>query len=568
MFNKTPTPIYRDKQGLIRIIPLGGIGNVTKNMYVYEYRSNPPTISDILIVDCGVGFPDEGMFGIDLVIPDISYLRDKKDKIRAIVLTHGHEDHIGALPYILPELKVPVYGTLLTAKLAEVKVKDFGLQHNINVVNEKDKLKIGPFEIEFIHVTHSIPDAANLFIKTPVGNFYHGSDFKFDWTPIDGKKTEVVKIAKASDSGITLLLSDCVRVESEGYTLSERAIEDTLEKEIRNCHGKFIFTTQSSNISRIQQAIDVSLRNNRKIAFLGRSIEKNVDVAKKLNYIKISDLYTVREKEIHKYNPKELTLIVTGSQAQPNSALSRIAEGVHKYVRIKNGDVVVFSADPIPGYENAVHTLIDILTASGARVAYSEITDALHVSGHGARNDLALMIGLTNPSWLLPIGGTFRQMKHYAQLAFDMGYKQHQVFLPFDGDILEITPGKIRVAERINLKNVMIDGLGVGDIGHVVLRDRQTMANEGIVVVIVPVDHLTGRVTAEPDIISRGFIYMKQSEDLIERAKKIITSSLKLKKGRIIDWQFVRKQIEGNLEEFTFKETHRRPLILAVVIHV
>ena len=568
MFNKSTFPIYPQKQGLLRLIPLGGIGNVTKNMYVYEYRSNPATVSDILIVDCGVGFPEEGMYGIDLVIPDISYLRDKKDKVRAIVLTHGHEDHIGALPYILPEIPVPVYGTLLTAKLAEVKLKDFGLHHNILVVNERDKLKIGPFDIEFIHVTHSVPDAANLFIKTAVGNFYHGSDFKFDWTPIDGKKTEVAKIAKASEAGITLLLSDCVRVESEGYTLSERKIEDSLEKEIRNCDGRFIFTTQSSNISRIQQAIDVSIRNNRKIAFLGRSILKNVEVAKKLNYIHISDLYTVGEKEIHKVNSSELTLIVTGSQAQPNSVLSRIAEGAHKYVRIKNGDVVVFSADPIPGYENAVHTLIDILTASGARVAYSEITDILHVSGHGARNDLALMIGLTNPAWLLPIGGTFRQMRHYAQLAFDMGYKKQQILLPYDGDILEISSGKVRITDRISLKNVMIDGLGVGDIGHVVLRDRQTMANEGIVVVVVPIDHSNGRMTAEPDIISRGFVYMKQSEDLIDRAKKIISNSLRLKKGRIIDWQYVRRQIEGNLEEFLFKETHRRPLILAMVIHV
>src|SRR3990167_4777432 len=412
MINPINRNIFGNPQSILRIIPLGGIGNVTKNLYVYEYRSRPDNISDILIVDCGVGFPDEAMYGIDLVIPDITYLRDKINKIRGIILTHGHEDHIGALPYILPVLNVPVYGTLLTAKLAEVKLQDSGLQVKVNVINENIPLKIGPFSIEFIHVTHSVPDAANLFIKTAVGNFYHGSDFKFDWTPIDGKKTEVAKIAKASEAGITLLLSDCVRVESEGYTLSERKIEDSLEKEIRNCDGRFIFTTQSSNISRIQQAIDVSIRNNRKIAFLGRSILKNVEVAKKLNYIHISDLYTVGEKEIHKVNSSELTLIVTGSQAQPNSVLSRIAEGAHKYVRIKNGDVVVFSADPIPGYENAVHTLIDILTASGARVAYSEITDALHVSGHASKRDLALMIGLTNPNILLPIGGTYRQMRH------------------------------------------------------------------------------------------------------------------------------------------------------------
>src|SRR3989344_8710666 len=312
MFDPINKNIYQNKSGTLRLIPLGGIGNVTKNMYVYEYRAQPNVISDILIVDCGIGFPDEAMYVIDLLIPDISYLRDKKDKIRALVLTHGHEDHIGALPYILPELKVPVYGTLLTSKLCEVKLKDFGLQNQINAVRDGETLKIGPFSIKYIHVTHSVPDAANLFIKTPVGNFYHGSDFKFDWTPIDGKRTDVGSISQASTEGIMCLLSDCVRVESEGYTLSERVIEETLEKEIRNCDGKFIFTTQSSNISRIQQAIDVSVRNNRKIAFLGRSIVKNVEVAKKLNYIHISDLYTVGEKEIHKVNSSELTLIVTG----------------------------------------------------------------------------------------------------------------------------------------------------------------------------------------------------------------------------------------------------------------
>lgn len=561
--------IYQNGKGILRLIPLGGIGGVTKNMYVYEYRATADTISDILIVDCGIGFPDEAMYGIDLVIPDITYLRDKLDKIRAIVLTHGHEDHIGALPYILPELKVPVYGTLLTAKLAEVKLQDFGLQNKIYPVTDNQILKIGPFTVEYIHVTHSVPDAANMFIKTPVGNFYHGSDFKFDWTPIDGKKTDVRKIARAADSGIMCLLSDCVRVESEGYTLSERVIEDSLEKEIRQCQGKFIFTTQSSNISRIQQAIDVSIRNGRKVVLMGRSIDRNTEVAKKLNYLKFSDLYNVKDKDINKNKPHDLTLIVTGSQAQPNSVLMRMAEGIHKFAKIKPGDSVVFSADPIPGYENSVHTLIDNLTVAGARVAYSEITDSLHVSGHGAKNDLALMIGLTGPQLILPIGGTFRQMKHYSELAQDMGYKKDQILLPVEGDVLEFSPGaRVRIAERISLKNIMIDGLGVGDIGNVVLRDRQTMANEGIVIVVVPIDPASGHVTAEPDIISRGFVYMKESSDLIERAKSIVTNSLRLQKGRLLDWGFVRKQVEGNLEEFLFKETRRRPLILAVVIHV
>jgi ribonuclease J len=561
---------YTPKQnGIINIIPLGGIGNVTKNMFIYEYRSDPNTISDILIVDCGIGFPDETMFGIDLVIPDISYLRDKKDKIRGIILTHGHEDHIAALPYILPELKVPVYATRLTAALAEVKLQDFGLQSHVNTMDSDKILHIGPFSVEFVHVTHSIPDAANLIIRTPVGILYHGSDFKFDWTPIDGQQTDVAKIAKTSAEGILCLLSDCVRVESPGYTLSEQVIEDTLEKEIRKCQGKFIFTTQSSNISRIQQAVNVAIRNNRRIVFLGRSIERNVEVTKRLKYLNFPDIFVVREKEMSKYNPKDLCLIVTGSQAQPHSALLRIAEGVHKTVKIANGDVVIFSADPIPGYENAVHKLIDILTARGAKVAYSEIMDELHVSGHGAEHDLALMIGLTKPKYVFPIGGTIRQMRHYAELAKRMGYKDEQIILPNDGNIISFYANKeVKMAGKIELKDIMVDGLGVGDIGSIVLKDRQTMAHEGILVAVVTIDRNTGMVVAAPDIISRGFVYMKSSGELIENAKKVISHSLKSKKEGVADWSFTRKKIEEDLEDFLYKETHRRPLVLTVVVEV
>ncbi|MBI5452981.1 ribonuclease J [Candidatus Gottesmanbacteria bacterium] len=563
-----PSP-PQSSSGTLRLISLGGFGDVTKNMFVYEYRRDKNNISDILIVDCGIGFPDEAMYGIDLVIPDITYLRDKKDKIRAIVLTHGHEDHIGALPYILPELKVPVYGTRLTAALAEVKLRDFGLHTHINVTDIDNVLRIGPFSVEFVHVTHSIPDATNLIIRTPVGIFYHGSDFKFDWTPIDGKKTDVGKIARVAKEGILCLLSDCVRVESPGYTLSEVVIEDTLEKEIRNCPGKFIFTTQSSNISRIQQAVNVAIRNNRKIAFLGRSIVENVEVTKRLKYIEFPDMFVVSEKTLSRYKPNELALIVTGSQAQPNSALSRIAEGQHKFVSIGNGDVVVFSADPIPGYENSVHNLIDILTACGARVSYSDITEELHVSGHGAANDLSLMLSLVSPKYVIPIGGTFRQMKHYSLLAQKMGYRENQIILPRDGTIIEFDSSKnAKTGGQLDLKNIMIDGLGIGDIGNVVLRDRQTMASEGIVIVVVPIEQSTGRITAEPDIISRGFVYMKESGRLIDEAKRVVTDSLRLKKGRIMDWKYVRKQIEGNLEEFLYKETRRRPLILTMVIEV
>src|SRR3989338_9091174 len=542
----------------LRIIPLGGFGNVTKNMYAYEYRSQRNVISDIIVVDCGIGFPDEAMFGVDLVIPDISYLKDKLDKLRAIVLTHGHEDHIGALPYLLPELKVPVYGTTLTSALVKVKLEDFGLQNQVNSVKFTDTLRFGPFTVEFVNVTHSIPDASNLIIRTPIGIFYHGSDYKFDLTPIYGKRTDVGKIARVAREGITCVLSDCVRIESPGVTLSEQVIEDTLEKEIRKTKGKFIFTTQSSNVSRIQQSITLAIRNNRKICFLGRSILKNVEVTRKLKYLDFPDMYVISEKDIKRHHAGELALIVTGSQAQPNSALSRIAEGNHKSVSISDGDVVVFSADPIPGYENAVHNLIDTLTENGARVAYSDIIDELHVSGHGSQNDIALMLGLTEGKNVLPIGGTIRQMKRFEELAERMGYAKRNIIFPKSNDIIEFFPDKsYKISDKVSLRNIMVDGLGVGDIGNVVLRDRQTMASDGIVIVVVPIEAQSGKVTAEPDIISRGFVYIKESGELLGEAKKVVLDSLHLKSGRIHDWGYVRKQIEGNLEEFLYKETHR-----------
>ncbi|KKR31081.1 MAG: putative hydrolase of the metallo-beta-lactamase superfamily, partial [Candidatus Gottesmanbacteria bacterium GW2011_GWC2_39_8] len=333
--------------------------------------------------------------------------------------------------------------------------------------------------------------------------------------------------------------------------------------------GKFIFTTQSSNISRIQQAINVAIRNNRKICFLGRSVEKNVEVSRKLNYLSFPDMYVVKDKEMQKYPPQELFLIAAGSQGQIGSALSRIANNDHKFLTVKPKDVVVFSSDPIPGNENSVNSLIDTLTAAGARVAYSGILDQLHVSGHGSADDLSLMLALTHPKFVFPIGGTIRQIKHYSTLAQDMGYKENQILIPGDGDILEFNQDhQYKNGGNIELKNIMVDGLGVGDVGNVVLRDRQTMASDGIVVVVVPIEQSTGVVTAEPDIISRGFVYMKKSGHLIDEAKKVVTNSLRLKKGRITDWQFVRKQIENNLEVFLYKETRRRPLILSVVIEV
>ncbi|KKS84452.1 MAG: Beta-lactamase domain protein [Candidatus Gottesmanbacteria bacterium GW2011_GWA1_43_11] len=557
-----------DKQ-TVRIFPLGGIGNVTKNMYVYEYRLDGQLV-DILLVDCGIGFPDETMYGVDLVIPDASYLLNKKDKIRAFILTHGHDDHIGALPYVLPKLpSFPIYATKLTAGFAEAKIREFGIGSKISVLPFTGTLTIGPFKITPVHVTHSIPDAANFVIETPIGIFYHGSDFKFDLTPPDNFPSELGKIAAAGEKGVLCLLSDSLGSERSGYTLSERIIEETIESEVRKCGGKLLFATQSSNISRIQQAVNVALQHNRKIAFVGRSMDQNSEVARRLGYLSIPESAIVHDKQILRLPDNLLFIIVAGSQGQTDSALARIARGEHKFVKLRDADTVILSADPIPGNENAVHELVDALTQGGARVSYSEVMEDLHVSGHGSQQDLRLMLSLTKPKFMLPIGGTYRHMVAYQKLAVEMGHDRSSVLIPGEGEVLEFSAThRPRVVERIETEQIMLDGLGVGDVGAIVLRDRRTLASEGIVVIMVPVEKSINRVRGEPDIVSRGFVYMKDSGAIVAEMKQIVNRHLRLKKGKIFDWHFIRRNIEEEVSRFLFKETGRKPLIVPVVIEV
>ncbi|RJR16296.1 ribonuclease J [Candidatus Microgenomates bacterium] len=561
--------IFVQDKETIRIFPLGGIGNVTKNMYLYEHRMDG-VLQSMIIVDCGIGFPDEVMYGVDLVIPDISYLNDKKDKILGLFLTHGHDDHIGALPYVLPKLpSFPIYGTKLTAGFAEKKVKEFGINARIKVLPFSENITVGPFTITPVHVTHSIPDAANFVIETPVGTFYHGSDFKFDLTPPDNFPSELGKIAAAGEKGVMCLLSDSLGSERSGYTLTERIIEDTIEEEMRKCGGKFLFATQSSNISRIQQAINVALRHHRKVAFVGRSMDQNSEVARKLGYLQIPDGALVYDKQLLRLADNQLCIIVAGSQGQADSALARIARGEHKFVKLREHDVVVLSADPIPGNENAVHSLVDTLTEVGARVSYSEIMEDLHVSGHGSQQDLRLMLSLTKPKFILPIGGTYRHMIAYRNLAADMGHDRDSVLIPQEGDVLEFSQNsKPRIVQKIETEEVMIDGFGVGDVGEVVLRDRKTLAKEGIVVIVVPIEKSSGRITASPDIISRGFVYMKDSRHIVDRAKQIVNQELRFKKGAKFDWLFIRRNIEEKVGKYLYKETGRSPLIVPVVVEV
>lgn len=546
----------------LRFIPLGGVGDVTKNMYVYEYGN------DILIVDCGIGFPHEEMFGVDLLIPDISYLLDKKDKIRGMVLTHGHEDHIGALPYILPSLpKIPIFATRLTAGLANAKLSEFGLGTPVASTSYGGDIPLGQFNVSFIHVSHSVPDAANIAVKTPIGNFFHASDFKFDLTPVDGQPTDVLSIAEIGQKGTIGLFSDCLRSETQGVTPSERNIEESLAQEIQQCQGKFIVTTYSSNISRLQQAVNVASRFNRKVCFVGRSMVAAKEVAVKLGFLTIPRGLEVKLEQLKHYQDKQLLCIVAGSQGQENSAMTRIAAGDDKFIKITDADAIVFSADPIPGNENAVNSLIDALSKKGAEVFYSEINDSFHVSGHGAAADLMLMIQLTNPKFLLPIGGTYKQMVQYRKLATSMGYKKNQVFLADDGDILEFTANSARVTGKVPLRQVYVDDIEGTEIHSSILRDRQKLAEDGIIIAIVQVDR-EGRLYNDIDLVSRGFLDFSQNKDVLQSIKQEIRRTLSQHQGKVKEWHLQRKLIETALEKFILKNLRRRPLVLSIVIEV
>jgi len=556
------TPVKNNQPtGTLKILSLGGV-HVNKNMYIYE------TERDIITVDCGIAFPPEDMPGIDLIIPDVSYLADKKQKIRGLFLSHGHEDHTGAMQFILPQLgNIPIFGTKLTIGLAQNKVNEAKIMADWRVIGPDDVIKLGDFEVSYVHVTHSIPDAANLIITTPAGTVYHGSDFKFDWTPVDGRPTEVQKIAQAGSKGIVCLLSDCLRVEKTGYTLPEKMIEETFEKQIQKCRGKFIVTTQSSNISRIQQAVNVAQRHGRKIVLAGRSIEQNAETAVRLGFLSLPRPLVIKMEEAGRFKPEQVMVLATGSQGQPNSALSRMANHDHK-IKISEGDMVVFSQDPIPGSEANVDALIDSLIRSGADVFYSGILDDLHVSGHEAAEGLKLMLALTKPKYVYPIGGTIRHLKRYRELAMSMNYKDEQILIPDEGDMIEIKNGVAKLGQKVKLKNILIDGLGIGDIGNVVLRDRQHMSEDGMLMVVVPIDRNNGEIIGEIDIVSRGFIYMKESEPLIAQTKQVVAKSIADHKTDIQDMGFIKNHIERELEDFLFKETRRSPLILPVIVEI
>lgn len=560
----TSAPQSAAPHDVVKMISLGGVG-VNTNMYIYEYKD------DIVIVDCGMGLPEDDMLGVDLVIPDISYLADKKSKIRGIIITHGHDDHIGGLPFIWPELDVPIYTQKLTAGFIKSKFTEHNLpKDKINTLSINDTLNLGAFKISFYQVAHSVPDSTGIVMQTPIGTLIHQSDFKIDFSPVYDQKTDIQKIAQIGGSGVVFMTIDCLRVEREGYNLTERTIEHTFADLEKETEGKILITTMSSSISRIQQAVNVAVKSGRKVALAGRSMENNFQVARDLGYIDVPPGVVVGQDQVKKFPDKNMMVIIAGSMGQVGSALHRVANFDHKYITLTNKDTVVFSGDAIPGTEVDQNNLIDQITLAGAKVYYSTFSDPLHVSGHAAREELKVMISLVKPKFITPIGGNFHHTKAFSDMAVELGYKEEQVLQMRDGDIVEISQNNMRVGGKVELAPVYVDGFGVGDVGEVVLRARQVMSEEGIAVVIVPLGK-NHQLMGQPEIISRGFVFERDAKDLLEAGEEIVKSVLHdySKPGiQTFDWKYLREQIEKNLGKFFYQETNRKPLILPVIINV
>jgi ribonuclease J len=547
----------------LKYLPLGGVTGVTKNMHLYEYNDQ------ILIVDCGLGFADETMIGVDLMLPDINYLlKNTNKKIVGIAITHGHEDHFGALPYILPQLsgKFDIFATPLTAGFINEKFKEFHVSNKAISINFDKDILLGPFMLSFIRMTHSVPDTSAIFIKTPVGNIFHASDHKHDLTPYDGKRSDFAKIVRKSDEGIMCLMSDCLGAERSGFTPTENSIGEGILEEMQNTKGKFIFTTYSSNISRLNQVLDAAKTLNRRVCFVGRSLFKAKDVAINLKYMKIDPNMEIDLREVANYNDKQIVLIVAGSQGQEGSALFRIANGDHKDISINKEDTIIFSSDSIPGNEVAVNSLIDDISKLGARVIYSDVSKGFHVSGHGAQGDLTLTMSLVRPRKLLPIGGTFKNMIAYKNLAVKNGFSDRDVLLPDDGQEVLFSKTDVRYGKKISLQNVYVDQVSGEEVDTFVLRDREKISKEGIVIVLAEIDSY-GSLVEKPNIIVRGFSGAEVPE-ITNGVANEIKNNLKSKKSKISDWNYVRKNIGNIAERYLVKKLKRRPLVLPVVIEV
>ncbi len=548
----------------IKIIPLGGLNEIGKNLTVIEYKN------DIIVIDCGLKFPDDEMLGIDVVIPEINYLLKNKDKVKGIFLTHGHEDHIGALPYVLKQINIPVYGTKLTLGIVETKLKEHGLLSTVELitVKPKDIVKLENSSVEFIRTSHSIADSVALAIHTPAGVLLHTGDFKIDFTPIDGGVADLTRFAELGKKGVTVMMADSTNVERPGYTMSESTVGETFENIFHSAKGRIIVATFASNIHRVQQVITAARKYGRKVALSGRSMENIIAVAIELGYINIDEGALINVDSIGKYPENEIVIITTGSQGEPMSALSRMAASEHKKVNIIPGDMVIISATPIPGNEKLVSKVINQLFKQGAEVIYEALAD-VHVSGHACQEELKLIHTLVRPKFFIPVHGEYRHLKQHGELAVKLGMKEKNVYLGENGDVIEITRDSIRKSGSVISGQVFVDGLGVGDVGNIVLRDRKHLSQDGILTVVVTIDKESGSVIAGPDIISRGFVYVRESEDLMEQARERVREALKeCEEKNITEWPTIKANIREVLRVYLYEKTKRRPMILPIIMEV
>ena len=555
---------FRFKSSPLKIIPLGGLLEVGKNITVFEYEN------EIIIVDCGLAFPEDDMLGVDLVIPDISYLEKNKDKIKGLVITHGHEDHIGAIPYLLKQINVPIYATKLTAGLIKNKLEEHKLLKStkLKIVKQGEKINLGKMKVEFIRSCHSIPDSVALAIHTPVGIIVHTGDFKVDYTPIDGEKMDFGRLAELGNKGVLALLSDSTNSERKGFTMSERTVGTVLDKLFLNCTKRIVVATFASNVHRVQQIVNSAVKYGRKVAVCGRSMIKVIKTAVELGYMNVPENTFIDIDMIKNYTDEQLVILTTGSQGEAMSALTRMASGEHRKVEITPNDLVIISANPIPGNEKYVSKVIDDLMQIGAEVVYSSLAD-VHVSGHACQEEQKLMLSLVRPKYFLPVHGEYRQLMAHAKTAVQVGIPPENIFIMNNGRVMELTENSAKMTGVVQSGKILVDGLGIGDVGNIVLRDRQHLSQDGLIVVVLTMDSATGEVVSGPDIISRGFVYVKESENIMDEVKRTVQRELyKCEEKGIKDWSSIKSNLKDGLRDYVFAKTKRNPMILPIIMEV
>ena len=548
----------------LKIIPLGGLNEIGKNLTVFEYEN------EIIVVDCGLAFPEDEMLGVDIVIPDISYLEKNKDKVKAILITHGHEDHIGAIPYFLKKINVPVYGSKLSLGLIKVKLAEHNLEKQTKLVTVEPRqvLKCGKVKVEFSRGTHAIADSMAIAITTPVGTVLHTGDFKIDYTPIDGGYMDLQRIAELGKEGVTLLLSDSTNVQRPGHTMSERSVGKELDRLFTNCTKRIIVATFASNVHRMQQIINSAVKFKRKVAVVGRSMVNVLAVSQELGYLNAPEGTIIDIDKIGMYNPDQLVIITTGSQGEPMAALSRMSVGEHKKVQITPDDMIIFSSSAIPGNEKSIGKIVDELERLGAEVIQNQIAD-VHVSGHACQEELKLMLSLVRPKYFMPVHGEYRFLKQHGQLAVDTGVAKENVFIMENGRILEIDKNSAKMTTQVTSGIVLVDGLGVGDVGNIVLRDRQLLSENGMIIVVISLDRKTAKVVSGPDIVTRGFVYVRENETLIDEIKEVAKKELsKCEEQNIREWSTIKTKVRESLIKYIYSKTKRQPMILPILMDV